>query len=174
MKRVLYFLLIAVISFSCKEEVKTNEEPKTENSAIDLAIGDGEWFREHFDFSNQFQGEFDGIFGDNRTAIKIVFESAEKRDDRVGGYDITGYSVHKENKVIFSGVLQVDKIFKVNNDQLHLTLSYEFREDHEEHGNGTFVGTGIGVQKTVGALENTNFIGEYIFPDNKSVLCNFK
>lgn len=178
-KSILILLLICVIACK-KEDTKSNttntapDPEQTTPSDVDFAIEDEATFITKYDFSPFFKPQYNGVFGEKRSSIKIYFSNVYRTKDNPAQYNVKGYSVHKEEKVPFEGTITLDKVFKINNNQLNVMLNYTFKEASGEHGAGVFIGNGIAVKNQQGLFTGNNFIGEYQFPDGNSVMCNFK
>ena len=171
------FFILACKNENAKQDNNVVETPPKEQkktSDVDFAIEDEATFITKYDFSPFFKPQYTGVFGEKRSPIKIYFSNVYRSKTNTAQYIVKGYSIHKEEKVSFEGTITLDKVFKINNNQLNVMLNYVFNEETGTNGGGTFTGNGIAVKSQQGLFTGNNFIGEYKFPNGSSVMCNFK
>lgn len=177
------FVIVLLSLVSCKnqeeskkameelnESVETIQEQKTE-LAPDIQIGDD--LIAKYDFSSFFKTDYQGVFGEKRTPINFHIDAIKQTANKAV-YEVKGYSEHQSTQVQFTGEITIDKVLTMNKNQVNVLMSYVFNEVEAAHGNGIFSGTGLGVKTSKGVFDDMNFIGEYIFENGVSVMCNFK
>ena len=176
------YLLLFLIVLSCKQGPNNPTNSKknlstpvvTKSTPLEVAIEDEAALIAKYDYAPYFKPKYTGDFGENASPIKLYFSNIYRSKNSLDTYSVIGYTIHQGTKVPFSGTITLEKVLKINNNQLNIMLNYELSEAVQDHGSGVFSGSGLVVKSDQGMFTKNSFIGTYTFPDGSVVLCNFK